>query len=1186
MRTLAPRLVVVPVLLAGLIALLAASPARAEDGAPRVERAAVTVRFDPPRQRLLAEATLEVDAAANGVLRLDLAPVLRITEVSIDGASRGAPLRDEHGGFEVPVPAGKHRVLVVYRGRLHDEVKAAEDLAWVAGDSTRGLVAPVGIFLTGGSRWIPWAETSPLVAVDVDAWAPKEMVVVCQGGVPTRTALDVTGFDASSDALAPADGSADGTTSWVRSSFPGTIPTDGVSLSAGDYIVTSREVEGVTISTYFYPRHQQFAQLWLDSTEETVKRYAPILGAYPHPKFDVVENFFQSGYGMPSFTLLGDRVIEYVSAKAMRGGGIPPGYLDHEYVHGWYGNGLFVDYMRGNWCEAITTYLSNYYAVELAGGGPDSPEAVDHRRGVMERFCLRVHGEADIPLRAFITKKEDSDNDIGYGKGSLFFHMVRRATQPDDAAWWRTLATFTKDHVGEVVLWQDWAKAWRPKVGLGGSNGEISMETGPGPFEALAPWLDRPGLPLYSLKFATAAPLDAAAPEGPHEVQVVVDETTPGAPFGGALPIVVYGGEGESAWSVPGVVTMKEREGTARVRVPHPPTRVELDPSWHVARAIPKDELPLCLQGTLRAPGTGVIMVRGDEAAFTGLAQKLEHSTGWTVVGPDYDLAAHDGPAMVLWMLEPGETAAPLQGQSLSGPASSLLATVSWNGHPRTYYVAATAQAAARAGYVPFYGWDTWVRFEGGAPVGRAVIRPPSRSTTFDLRPAEEQARTAIDGVVKHMAAADRSPGTEAHVALQAWLAQRMPFPPLDMPQAREGGDAFEILEAWTARKVTLRYTGGHRQGTLTDADFRPVVFGADNADGSWRAVGQGENRISIVTWTQGDPAALWQDAHYRSQTGSGGVIYVVEDDIYDAMAPWLDRAGSLTEAGQAQRDKTGRDGKRVHTGPIALWLSGRRAHLGLPFPKPLSMPVVVARRKAMPASPDEAQNPFGWIEEVALDLDVKRTMRPARNLVFHRAAPGVESNGRRPAILLLAHYDALPWGEPEGRSYPGADDNASGVACLLDVARRVAAGQAEPGVDLLIAFPDAEEWGLLGSTKLVDALKDRFRLDAVVSVDSVGRGLSQPTYVIGQSIHGDLGAALSGAIEAEGIEKGKDIDRFAFAHGSDHWPFHEAGIPAVSLWASDYAVMNRPVDTIEGVEPEGIVRLARAITRWLDSCK
>ncbi|MGE0190824.1 MAG: M20/M25/M40 family metallo-hydrolase [Planctomycetota bacterium] len=1171
MYTLARPLVAVSLLLLAGFALLAAPPAWAEEGAPRVERAAVTVRFDPPRQRLLAEATLDVDAVANGVLRLDLAPVLRITEVSIDGASRGAPLRDGQGGFEVPVPAGKHRVLVVYRGRLHDEVKAAEDLAWVAGDSTRGLVAPVGIFLTGGSRWIPWSEASPLVTVDVTAWAPKEMVVVCQGGVPTRTSLEVTGFDASGDALVPADGAADGTTSWVRSTFPGTIPTDGVSLSAGDYVVTSREVEGVTISTYFYPRHQQYAPLWLDSTEATVKRYASILGTYPHPKFDVVENFFQSGYGMPSFTLLGDKVIEYVSAKAMRGGGIPPGYLDHEYVHGWYGNGLFVDYVRGNWCEAITTYLSNYYAVELAGGGPESQEAIDHRRGVMERFCLRVHGEADIPLRAFTTKKEDSDNDIGYGKGSLFFHMIRRATAPDDAAWWSTLAAFTKENTGKVVLWQDWARAWRPEVGVG-------------PFEQMAPWLDRPGLPLYALKFASAAPLDAAAPEGPHEVQVVVTETSVGAPFGGTLPFVVHGGEGESAWSRSGVVTMVDREGTARLRVPHRPTRVELDPAWHVARAIPKDELPLCLQGTLRAPGTGVIVVRGDEVAFGGLGQKLERSTGWTVVGPDYDLTAHDGPAIVLWLLEPGETAAPLQGQSLSGPASSLLATVSWNGHPRTWYVAASAQAAARAGYVPFYGWDTWVRFEGGIPVGRAVVRPPSRSTTYDLRAPEEQARLAADGVVKHMASADRSPGTEAHAALQAWLAARVPFPPLDMPHAQAGNDAFQILETWTAPKVTLRYTGGHRQGSLTDSDFRPVVFGADHADGAWRAVGEGSNRIAIVTWTDGDPAALWQDAHLRSRNGSAGVIYVVEDAIYDAMAPWLDRAASLTEAGQAQRDKKGRDGQRAHTGPIALWLSGRRAHLGLPFPEPLPMPVVVARRKAMPASPDEAQNPFAWIEEVALELDVKRTTRPARNLVFHHRAPGIESNGRRPAVLLLAHYDALPWGEPEGRTYPGADDNASGVACLLDVARRVAEGQAKPGVDLLIAFPDAEEWGLLGSTKLVDALKDRFRLDAVVSVDSVGRGLSQPTYVIGQSIHTDLGTALTTAIEAEGIEKGKDIDRFAFAHGSDHWPFHQAGIPAVSLWASDYAVMNRPVDTIDGVEPEGIVRLARAITRWLDT--
>ncbi len=1159
------------VLLLFLLIVAASRDVRADGAAPRVERIALVVRLDPPRGRLIARADLSVRAPEAGDLEFDLAAELAIVGVALDEEAIAAPTRDGKGAFRIAVPAGDHRLRIAYRGRLHDEVRAADDLAWVAGDSTKGLIEPHGVFLSGGSRWVPWAASSPLALVDVEVFAPDGVVVACQGGVPARETLRVAGFDPAGDALEPVVGEGAEETVWLRSTFPAAIATDSVSLSAGDYVVSTRVVDGVSLSTYFYPRHQEFSTLWLDAAADTVRRYTPLLGAYPHPKFDIVENFFQSGYGMPSFTLLGDRVIEYVSAKALREGSIPPGYLDHEYVHGWYGNGLFVDFARGNWCEAITTYLSNYYAVELAGGGPESTAAIDARRGVLERFAIRVHGDADVPLRAFLTKTEDADNDVGYGKGSMVFHLLRRASGSDEA-WWSRLATFTQSHVGHIVAWEDFAEAWRG-------------DDGTDPFASISPWLERPGLPRYRLTFATAAPLGADAPEGEHEVEVVVEEQTPGGRFGGRLPVVVTGGTGASTWTREGVVVLSGDSGSTRVRVPGPPTRVELDPAWHVAKAIPRDELPLCLQTTLRAPGEGAIVVRGDESAFAGLVKKLESTTGWPVVGPDFDLAQHDGPAIVLWMANEGEVVAPIAGRRLAGAASSLLATVAWNGHPRTWYVAASPAAARRAGYVPFYGWDTWVRFENGVPERRAVERPPSRSLTFDLRAPERRAEDDAAEVVRRLAATERGPGAPERTAIEAWVAARMPIPPLDPPSASDAMASFDVLASWTSTPVTFRYTGGHRQGEVESDAIRPVFFSASSKDGSWQAVGGGQDEVSIVRWTEGDAAALWHDARERATRGARAIVYVVEDAAYAELAPLVDRNDALTPAAVADRNKVGRDGRRIDTGPLETWLSGRRARANLGSAEALSIPILLARRDAMPASPDQADDPFAWIEEVVIEFEVQRTMRPGRNLVFRLASSAAPAEARRPALLLMAHLDAVPGANESGPIHPGADDNASGVACLLDVARRVAESPP-PAVDILFAFPDAEEWGLLGSRRLVDALRDRFDVRAVVNVDSVGRGSSKPTHVIGASIHTELASGVAAALKAAGIEIGRDIDRFAFAHGSDHWPFHEAGVPAVSLWASDYAIMNRPDDRPEDVEAAGIVRLGAALAAWVASCR
>ena len=163
---------------------------------------------------------------------------------------------------------------------------------------------------------------------------------------------------------------------------------------------------------------------------------------------------------------------------------------------------------------------------------------------------------------------------------------------------------------------------------------------------------------------------------------------------------------------------------------------------------------------------------------------------------------------------------------------------------------------------------------------------------------------------------------------------------------------------------------------------------------------------------------------------------------------------------------------------------------------------------------------------------------------------------------------------------HQGADDNASGVACLLSLAeglREVWSAEQRP-LGLVLALTDGEEWGLLGSRRLVETLRESHDVRAVINVDSIGRAVSKSCHVIGISKHPTLATPIEAALRAEGLKIGREIDRFAYPHGSDHWPFHEAGIPAVTIWASDYKVMNTAADTLDKVESEGIARIARAL--------
>ena len=69
--------------------------------------------------------------------------------------------------------------------------------------------------------------------------------------------------------------------------------------------------------------------------------YRQLIGPYPYGKFALVENFWETGYGMASFTLLGPQVIRFPF--------ILNSSYPHEILHNWWGNSVFVDYASGNW---------------------------------------------------------------------------------------------------------------------------------------------------------------------------------------------------------------------------------------------------------------------------------------------------------------------------------------------------------------------------------------------------------------------------------------------------------------------------------------------------------------------------------------------------------------------------------------------------------------------------------------------------------------------------------------------------------------------------------------------------------------------------------------------------------------------------------------------------------------------
>jgi Zn-dependent M28 family amino/carboxypeptidase len=183
-------------------------------------------------------------------------------------------------------------------------------------------------------------------------------------------------------------------------------------------------------------------------------------------------------------------------------------------------------------------------------------------------------------------------------------------------------------------------------------------------------------------------------------------------------------------------------------------------------------------------------------------------------------------------------------------------------------------------------------------------------------------------------------------------------------------------------------------------------------------------------------------------------------------------------------------------------------------------------------------------------------------------AVKGTTSSRR--TIIVTAHYDHL--GVRNGRMYPGADDNASGVAALLAIARYVKAHPlAHP---VLFAAFDGEELGLAGSKAFIDRPARPLREIALnVNLDMVSRNARNEIYAAGTYHHPWLKPLVEDVQQRAAV-------RVLFGHDrpgtgdddwtlqSDHGSFHRAGVPFIYFGVEDHPDYHQPTDTPDKIGP------------------
>ena len=712
------------VLAISLLAIVMTIPAQGQEVSeavsPEIQCHALFVTINPEQNSLAVTDMVTLTGPAGDVFSFTLNRNLQISRlwcgsgndvqfelVPYEGAGTGETSETETvQTVRVHLPKSANQFSISYEGVINEPIDPGTALGRVRGDFTSGIISPDGVYLSGESGWYPDTEHS-MATFTVCVMVPEPWKTVTQGKLVSRSVAE----------------------GQETSLWSGSIPSDSCTLVANEYFVTTRKIGGIECSTYFYQDDPALANSFLDRLEQYIPAYVDLLGPYPYSRFDIVENFFSTGYGMPGFTLLGSRVLRMPAATT-------EGSLAHEFVHGWWGNYVYFDVDKGNWCEGLTYFSTNYYW-NILDGRPDDARHLRFRS--MVRYSVDVGPEEDYPLRQFRTKMTEVDGDIGYDKSCAVFIMLHEIM--GEERFFQGWRLAVERYGGKNATWDDFRAVFEEVSGL-----DLA--------DFFSSWLDNTGAP--KLRVENIVTRADTQQEFTLQFSTVQEESR----FSCVVPLQVTF---EDSDPVDTSFRLLSDNQWSEFTFPSRATSLQFDPDYYVFRRLTREEIPPCLKVTLAGdpllivvpsggesdmvqvmspmgpqPGPREVSVKdlykevADSVVSSGLNavvkyddqvtdEELRSSSILCLGSPVYNSVAR-GLAGESEQLGIGDGSFSVNGTEYAGEGMSALVTIRnpFNAdRDVTFHFGNSPQAVFKASYMFFYSWDSYVVYDAGNMLDR-----------------------------------------------------------------------------------------------------------------------------------------------------------------------------------------------------------------------------------------------------------------------------------------------------------------------------------------------------------------------------------------------------------------------------------------------------------------------------------
>jgi hypothetical protein len=670
-------------------------------GKPVVTRHDLAVSLDPKSNSLAALDTLTVRTGGHSSLAFDLSENATVEKV----ATREKDLPFAFGGktLQVALPpdlpgGGELSLTVSYRASFHDRVPEdpvnTEDPSY----GVRASIREEGTFLSDSAGWYPEIPGSrPTFRIKIEGPAGYEGVTA--GRLVRR---ETSG-------------------GRTRSTWETREALAGLSLSAGPYRVREGTAGETKLYTYFYPESDALSETYLAAAARYLALYREYFGPYPFEKFAVVENFFPTGYGFPSYTLLGSTVVRLPF--------IVETSLGHEVAHSWWGNGVRVDYDRGNWSEGLTTYVADYLYKERAS----AEEGREYRLKILRDYATLVTPGEDFPLRAFTGRDSPASRAVGYGKGAMVFHMARRLIGED--AFWKGMRDVVREKMFREASWEDFGQA-------------IGRETGTDFAPFFRQWVDRPGAPAIALEGISA---ENAVGSWKIAGQIVQKEPY----FDLHIPLRLVTDEGK----IDTVLYVSSGNTPFSLSANAFPRKLIIDPDVDLFRRLDRTEIPPVVNAIRGSTDLLVVAARGLPANILEASKLLLAAMGKENVAilreEDISLSRLAGYDVLFVGVPEGSGYLPplptelsvsreefaLGGKTYPSPEDSLFVVLP---HPSdkdrvvALFLPFSPEAAkASARKIPHYGKYSYLAFSGGKNREKGTWEVASSPTVYEFPPEE-----------------------------------------------------------------------------------------------------------------------------------------------------------------------------------------------------------------------------------------------------------------------------------------------------------------------------------------------------------------------------------------------------------------------------------------------------------------